>query len=95
MDELSQASAPLSLINMRSKSVDRKTHHKDKANRAGKESMRDATKCTNVSGVVLSEDSGNYSLNTSTTDSSKSVNSCDNLRIDLWVKDTGARGKYS
>ena len=30
VDDLSQASAPLSLINMRSKSVDRKVHPKDK-----------------------------------------------------------------
>jgi hypothetical protein len=93
VDELSQASAPLSLINMRSKSVDKKVNHKDKCNRAGKENVR------SVRGVVLSEDSGNYSLNTSTTDSRKSVNSCDNLsrggEADLWVKDTGARGRYS
>ena len=93
MDELSQASAPLSLINMRSKSVDRKNNLKDTGNRAGKENVR------SVRGVVLSEDSGNYSLNTSTTDSRKSVNSCDNLSrsgdLDLWVKEPGAKGRYS
>ena len=92
MDDLSQASAPLSLINMRSKSVDRKNHLKDTGNRAGKENVKSAARFSNV---VLSEDSGNCSLNTSTTDSRKSVNSCDNLRSDLWVKDTGARGRYS
>ena len=92
MDELSQASAPLSLIDMRSKSI-------DKDNIAGKENVRDAAKFNKVRRVVLSEDSGNYSLNTSTTDSRKSVNSCDNLsRVGeayLWVKDTGTRGRYS
>ena len=84
---------------MRSKSVDRKNHLKDTGNRAGKENVRSDAKFSNVRGVVLSEDSGNYSLNTSTTDSRKSVNSCDNLSrggdLDLWIKDTGARGRYS
>ena len=84
---------------MRSKSVDGKINPKDKGNRAGNENDRSAVKYSNVRGVVLSEDSGNCSLNTSTTDSRKSVNSCDNLsrggEADLWVKDMSTRGRYS
>ena len=95
MDDLSQASAPLSLINMRSKSVDRKNNLKDKVNRGGKENMRSDAKFTNVRGVLMSEDSGNCSLNTSTTDSRKSGTSCDNLSRGLWVKDLATRGRYS
>ena len=95
MDELSQASAPLSLINMRSKSVDRK--NKDTSNKVGKENVRSDAKFNNVQVVVLSEDSGNCSLNTSTTNSRKSANSCDSRagHLDLWVKDMGTRGRYS
>ena len=78
---------------MRSKSVDRKVSQKEKSNRAGKENVRTTDKFPNVRGVVLSEDSGNCSHNTSTTDSRKSVKSCDNLSRDLWFKDNGTRGR--
>ena len=73
---------------------DRKTHHKDEGNRDGKENMRSVAKFIHMRGVLLSEDSGNYSLNTSTTDSS-----CDNLsrggEVDLRVEHACTRGRYS
>jgi hypothetical protein len=78
-----QTSAPISLGNMRSLSADRGKNGGKRGERSGGENVRSTSQFINVRNVILSEDSGNSSLNTlSTTSSKKSAKSCDNLLID-------------
>ena len=78
----SQASAPLSLGHMRSQSADRKLNRKTKKAKISEENMiSDALLCPVKSlSVEWSQDSGNSSLNTSTTDSRRSAKSVGDKR---------------
>ena len=73
-DVHSQASAPLSLGQIRSQSADRKLNRKTKKAKISEENMiSDALLCPKKSlRNEWSQDSGNSSLNTSTTDSRRS-----------------------
>ena len=105
-DDLYQAGAPPSLGKLRSKSADRKKKGRDEGDASDANNMRgdsqfihESRPDQNVRNVMLSEDSGNCSLNTSSTDSRKSAYSCDNLNSDrednLWVKDSDDSALYS
>ena len=87
---------------LRSKSADRKKKGRDEGDASDANNMRGDSQFIHVKNVMLSQDSGNCSLNTSTTsttDTRKSAKSCDNLnqhgKNDLCVIDSEYRGRYS
>ena len=98
-DNFSQTSTPSSFGNLRSFSADRKRHGRDGGEKSLKKNVRSDSQFINVKNVMLSEDSGNCSLNTDTYDSRKSAISCHKLNAiegnDLWVEDIDIRGRYS
>ena len=79
-DELSQASAPLSLVNVRSRSADRKVHRKNKGERTLKDNMEGNAQLNSTKSLEWSQDSGNSSLNTSTTNSRRSGKTSDYIK---------------
>ena len=88
-NDISEASAPLSLGNLRSVTGDRNKHVRDVGEKRGGRDMKSGSQFKHVRRVNTSGDSGNSSLNTNTTDSRKSAKSCENLirprGYDDWV----------